>query len=130
MKLPVRGVVGKKLNQLPHEDTLNGQNSTGTEDLTYFVGAAELLSVEILKLISHFSPKASISVHSWRLFCIATCPLRARFLHGPLSGDRRLSVSQRLKCIISTVKSTGSTLTVRRMEAVRMLESSLWEVPL
>ena len=51
-----------------------------TKDLMYFVGAAELLFVQILMLISHFSSRASISVHSQRLFYTATSPLGARFL--------------------------------------------------
>ena len=53
----------------------------------HFLDTAELQTVEILILISIFSPEASIFVCSQRLFYTATCPL----------GDRRLSVSQRLK---------------------------------
>ena len=64
------------------------------KDLVYFLGAAELLIVEILMLISQLSPETSISVRSRRLFCTATCPLGAHVLL--LSGKRRLSVSRRL----------------------------------
>ena len=53
------------------------------EDLVYFLGAAVLLiiiTVEILMLISYFSLEASISVRSQKLYCTATCPLRACIL--------------------------------------------------
>ena len=43
----------------------------------YLLGAAELLTVEILIIISQISPEALISVHSQTLFCTATFPLGA-----------------------------------------------------
>ena len=46
-------------------------------------------------------------------------------LYCPLFGDRRLSVSWK-----SIAKSIRGTLSVRCMEAVHILESLLWEVPL
>ena len=47
----------------------------------YFLGAAELLSVDILILISHFSPKALICPFSEAIsFCRAVCPLEVCFL--------------------------------------------------
>ncbi len=50
---------------VPRADTLNGRKSM--KDLMYFLGAAELLFVEILMLISHFPREASISVRCRRL---------------------------------------------------------------
>ena len=65
-----------------------------TKDLVYFLGAAELVSVEILMLISHFPPEESLSalrgyfvqlVVPWgHVFCL-------------LSGNKRLSISRRFK---------------------------------
>ena len=48
---------------------LKCDNMPRTKDLMYFLGAAELLSFEILMPSSYFSPKASMSFHSRRLFC-------------------------------------------------------------
>ena len=66
-----------------------------TKDLVYFLGAAELLSVEILVLISHFPPEALIFVCSQRLFCTASCLLGHVFYLS--SGNMRLSISRRFK---------------------------------
>ena len=70
----------------------------------YFLGVAELLSIELL-MISHFSHKASIFVHSRRLFWI----LKMYYFYGKLNRG---------------------TLLVRCMEVIRISESPLWEVPL
>ena len=94
----------------------------------HFIGAAELLTVEILILISYFHlrlrPLSTLGCYFvqllvlWgHLFCL-------------LSGDRRLSVSRRLKPYYICGKSIGGTLFVHCMEVVCILDSPLWEVPL
>ena len=51
-----------------------------------------------------------MSVCFQRLFCIATCSLGHVFC--PMSGDRKWSVSRRLKMCYSMVKSIGGHIEV------------------
>ncbi len=98
-------------------------------DIMYFLGVAELLTVEILILISHSSTEASISVRSRRLFCKllsfgGTFSVRCLEIGGcSYFGDWKY-------IIISMAKSIGGTLFVHSIESVCVLKSLLWEVPL
>ena len=79
--------------------------------------------------MSKFRPIVSISVRSRRLFCTGHCHLGAGFLSIVRSLEV-VHISEVKICISSMVKSFGGMWFVRCMEAVRISESPLWEVPL
>ena len=119
-----------------------------TKDLMYFLGATELLSIEILILRSFFHQRfRSLSaLGGYFVQLLILC----RHVFCPLSGDRRLAI--RISeaenvlflwqnqsghtvcllhiCIISIAKSIRGALFACCMEAVHISVSSLWEVPL